>query len=124
MAHAGWGAGTPTAQGPGSARALAPCCRGPAAPRRGSSDSDVPVRLSSPSLPPAHPLWKGPALVPGGFRQSPINICGRDSVYDPRLRPLRVSYHAVGCLAIWNTGYLVQVDCDDSDVQAGEPEWA
>lgn len=62
--------------------------------------------------------------MPGGFRQSPINICGRDSVYDPRLRPLRVFYHAVGCLAIWNTGYLVQVDCDDSDVQAGEPEWA
>ncbi|KAI5938973.1 Carbonic anhydrase 5A, mitochondrial [Manis javanica] len=84
---------------------LRPCSQRPCAQKRGNITS--------------HPLWKGPALVPGGFRQSPINICGRDSVYDPRLRPLRVSYHAVGCLAIWNTGYLVQVDCDDSDVQAG-----
>ncbi|KAK2490906.1 hypothetical protein MC885_005218 [Smutsia gigantea] len=83
---------------------LRPCSQRPCAQRRGNIAS--------------HPLWKGPALVPGGSRQSPVNICCRDSIYDPRLRPLRVSYHAVGCLAIWNTGYLVQVDCDDSVVGA------
>uniref|UniRef100_A0A9L0IY27 Carbonic anhydrase 5A n=1 Tax=Equus asinus TaxID=9793 RepID=A0A9L0IY27_EQUAS len=61
-----------------------------------------------------HPLWKGPACMPGGARQSPINICQRDSVYDPRLQPLQVSYHASACLYVWNTGYLCQVEFDDS----------
>ena len=51
------------------------------------------IRVSSSlSLPPVHAFWKGPASVPGGARQSPINIRWKDSVYDPRLKPLRVSY--------------------------------
>lgn len=69
-----------------------------------------------------HPLWKGPASVPGGTRQSPINICWRDSVYDPRLQPLQISYEAAACLHIWNTGYLFQVEFDDATEGSGEPE--
>lgn len=60
--------------------------------------------------------------MPGGARQSPINICQRDSVYDPRLQPLQVSYHASACLYVWNTGYLCQVEFDDSTEGSGEPE--
>ncbi|XP_074170569.1 carbonic anhydrase 5A, mitochondrial isoform X2 [Rhinolophus sinicus] len=66
-----------------------------------------------------HPLWKGPASVPGGTRQSPINICWRDSVYDPRLQPLQVSYNAAACLYVWNTGYLFQVEFDDATEGSG-----
>uniref|UniRef100_A0A8C0SDX9 Alpha-carbonic anhydrase domain-containing protein n=1 Tax=Canis lupus familiaris TaxID=9615 RepID=A0A8C0SDX9_CANLF len=62
----------------------------------------------------SHPLWKGLASVPGGTRQSPINIRWRDSVYDPRLKSLQVSYAATSCLHVWNTGYFFQVEFDDS----------
>lgn len=78
--------------------------------------------FSSLSLPPVHPVWKGPASVPGGTRQSPINIRWRDSVYDPQLQPLGVSYNAEACLYVWNTGYLFQVEFDDSTEGSGEPE--
>lgn len=70
---------------------------------------------------PGHPLWKGPVSVPGGTRQSPINIRCRDSVYDPRLKPLMVSYAAESCLYVWNTGYFFQVEFDDSTEGSGEP---
>ncbi|ELR58772.1 carbonic anhydrase 5A, mitochondrial [Bos mutus] len=66
-----------------------------------------------------HPVWKGPASVPGGTRQSPINIRWRDSVYDPQLQPLGVSYNAEACLYVWNTGYLFQVEFDDSTEGSG-----
>nr|XP_020761504.1 carbonic anhydrase 5A, mitochondrial isoform X2 [Odocoileus virginianus texanus] len=66
-----------------------------------------------------HPVWKGPASVPGGTRQSPINIRWRDSVYDPQLKPLGVSYNAEACLYVWNTGYLFQVEFDDSTEGSG-----
>ncbi|XP_059238216.1 carbonic anhydrase 5A, mitochondrial isoform X1 [Mustela nigripes] len=66
-----------------------------------------------------HPLWKGPASVPGGTRQSPVNIHWRDSVYDPQLQPLRVSYAAASCLHVWNTGYFFQVEFDDSAEESG-----
>ncbi|KAM5297251.1 carbonic anhydrase 5A, mitochondrial isoform 1-T1 [Glossophaga mutica] len=66
-----------------------------------------------------HPLWKGAGSVPGGSRQSPINIRWRDSVYDPGLQPLRVSYDAAACLHIWNTGYLFQVEFDDATEGSG-----
>lgn len=62
----------------------------------------------------SHPLWKGPVPVPGGSRQSPINISQRDSVYDPQLPPLRAAYDAASCRNIWNTGYFFQVEFDDS----------
>ncbi|XP_045674900.1 carbonic anhydrase 5A, mitochondrial isoform X1 [Phyllostomus hastatus] len=66
-----------------------------------------------------HPLWKSAGSVPGGSRQSPINIRWRDSVYDPGLQPLRVSYDAAACLHIWNTGYLFQVEFDDATEGSG-----
>uniref|UniRef100_A0A8D1WQA3 Carbonic anhydrase n=1 Tax=Sus scrofa TaxID=9823 RepID=A0A8D1WQA3_PIG len=66
-----------------------------------------------------HPLWKDPASSPGGTRPSPINIRWRDSVYDPGLQPLSVSYDAAACLHIWNTGYLLQVEFDDSTDWSG-----
>uniref|UniRef100_A0A673UZU7 Carbonic anhydrase n=1 Tax=Suricata suricatta TaxID=37032 RepID=A0A673UZU7_SURSU len=66
-----------------------------------------------------HPLWKGPVSVPGGTRQSPINIRRRDSIYDPRLKPLQVSYAADSCLCVWNTGYFFQVEFDDCTEGSG-----
>uniref|UniRef100_A0A452TRD5 Carbonic anhydrase n=1 Tax=Ursus maritimus TaxID=29073 RepID=A0A452TRD5_URSMA len=61
----------------------------------------------------------GPVSAPGGTRQSPINIRWRDSVYDPQLKPLRVSYAAASCLHVWNTGYFFQVEFDDSAEGSG-----
>ncbi|XP_045746245.1 carbonic anhydrase 5A, mitochondrial [Mirounga angustirostris] len=81
------------------------CSRGPCA-QRNRNDT-------------LHPLWKGLASTPGGTRQSPINIRWRDSVYDPQLKPLRVSYAAASCLHIWNTGYFFQVEFDDSAEGSG-----
>ncbi|KAM6223823.1 carbonic anhydrase 5A, mitochondrial [Rhynchocyon petersi] len=66
-----------------------------------------------------HPLWKDPPLAPGGTRQSPIDIQGRDSIYDPSLQPLHVSYNAAACRYIWNTGYLFQVEFEDSAEDSG-----
>ena len=56
-----------------------------------------------------------------GTRQSPINIQWKDSVYDPQLAPLRVSYDAASCRYLWNTGYFFQVEFDDSCEDSGEP---
>uniref|UniRef100_A0A8C5YBP4 Carbonic anhydrase n=1 Tax=Microcebus murinus TaxID=30608 RepID=A0A8C5YBP4_MICMU len=66
-----------------------------------------------------HPLWTGPVPVPGGTRQSPINIWARDSVYDPRLKPLQVAYDAASCMYAWNTGYLFQVEFDSAAEGSG-----
>nr|XP_048293398.1 carbonic anhydrase 5A, mitochondrial isoform X2 [Myodes glareolus] len=65
------------------------------------------------------PLWTGPVSSLGGTRQSPINIQWRDSVYDPQLTPLRVSYDATSCRYLWNTGYFFQVEFDDSSEESG-----
>ncbi|XP_068812107.1 carbonic anhydrase 5A, mitochondrial isoform X3 [Struthio camelus] len=61
-----------------------------------------------------HPLWQSPLSVPGGTRQSPINIQWRDSIYDPFLKPLKISYDPTTCLCIWNNGYSFLVEFDDS----------
>ncbi|KAG8508850.1 Carbonic anhydrase 5B, mitochondrial [Galemys pyrenaicus] len=61
-----------------------------------------------------HPLWESMDLVPGGDRQSPINIRWRDSVYDPGLQPLTVSYDPTTCLHVWNNGYSFLVEFEDS----------
>ncbi|XP_062033530.1 carbonic anhydrase 5A, mitochondrial isoform X2 [Lepus europaeus] len=66
-----------------------------------------------------HPLWTGLGPRPGGTRQSPIDIQWRDSVYDPHLEPLRVSYDAASCRYMWNTGYLFQVEFDDDAGDSG-----
>ncbi|KAM5262630.1 carbonic anhydrase 5A, mitochondrial [Ctenodactylus gundi] len=66
-----------------------------------------------------HPLWRGHISVPGGTRQSPINIQQKDTVYDPRLQPLRVSYDPMSCLHMWNTGYFFQVEFAEAAVGSG-----
>ncbi|XP_051840423.1 carbonic anhydrase 5B, mitochondrial isoform X4 [Antechinus flavipes] len=61
-----------------------------------------------------HPLWQSLDVVPGGDRQSPINIRWRDSVYDPCLKPLKIHYDPSTCLHIWNNGYSFLVEFEDS----------
>ncbi|XP_029781956.1 carbonic anhydrase 5A, mitochondrial [Suricata suricatta] len=85
-------------------------------PQRGRSQGPCGQRSETDSW---HPLWKGPVSVPGGTRQSPINIRRRDSIYDPRLKPLQVSYAADSCLCVWNTGYFFQVEFDDCTEGSG-----
>ncbi|XP_069896927.1 carbonic anhydrase 5B, mitochondrial isoform X2 [Dipodomys merriami] len=60
------------------------------------------------------PLWENLDLVPSGDRQSPINIRWRDSVFDPDLKPLTISYDPTTCLHIWNNGYSFLVEFEDS----------
>ncbi|XP_008067458.1 carbonic anhydrase 5A, mitochondrial [Carlito syrichta] len=85
-------------------------------PQRQCSQHSCTQRGKTPAL---HPLWTGPVSVPEGTRQSPINIQWRDSIYDPQLGPLRVSYDAASCLYIWNTGYLFQVEFDETAKGSG-----
>ncbi|XP_038442808.1 carbonic anhydrase 5B, mitochondrial isoform X8 [Canis lupus familiaris] len=61
-----------------------------------------------------HPLWESVDLVPVGERQSPINIRWRDSVFDPALKPLTISYDPTTCLHVWNNGYSFLVEFEDS----------
>uniref|UniRef100_H9GJZ2 Alpha-carbonic anhydrase domain-containing protein n=1 Tax=Anolis carolinensis TaxID=28377 RepID=H9GJZ2_ANOCA len=63
---------------------------------------------------PVHPLWQSPITIPGGSRQSPINIQWRDSLFDPRLEPLEVRYDPATCLHIWNNGYSFLVEFEDT----------
>uniref|UniRef100_A0A673UCP7 Alpha-carbonic anhydrase domain-containing protein n=1 Tax=Suricata suricatta TaxID=37032 RepID=A0A673UCP7_SURSU len=71
-----------------------------------------------------HPLWESVDLVPAGERQSPINIRWRDSVYDPGLKPLSVSYDPTTCLHVWNNGYSFLVEFEDSTDKSGEGQTA
>ncbi|XP_038610540.1 carbonic anhydrase 5A, mitochondrial isoform X2 [Tachyglossus aculeatus] len=66
-----------------------------------------------------HPLWKSQLSIPGGTRQSPIRIQWRDSVYDPHLKHLKINYDPSRCRRVWNTGYLFQVEFDDSTEESG-----
>ncbi|KAM4721474.1 carbonic anhydrase 5A, mitochondrial [Rhinophrynus dorsalis] len=61
-----------------------------------------------------HPLWKGTIDIPGGNRQSPIDIRMRDSVFHPHLAPVHTQYDPNTCLHIWNNGYAFLVEFDDS----------
>ncbi|XP_058011360.1 carbonic anhydrase 5A, mitochondrial isoform X2 [Ahaetulla prasina] len=61
-----------------------------------------------------HPLWQSPITIPGGSRQSPINIQWRDSVYDPHLKPLEIRYDPDTCLHMWNNGYSFLVEFEDT----------
>uniref|UniRef100_A0A2K6V7R4 Carbonic anhydrase n=1 Tax=Saimiri boliviensis boliviensis TaxID=39432 RepID=A0A2K6V7R4_SAIBB len=93
-----------------------PLCSRPVRSEQWCSQQSCAQRTSNNTL---HPLWTGPVSVPGGTRQSPINIRRRDTVYDPRLKPLTVSYVAASCLYVWNSGYLFQVEFDDSTKASG-----
>ncbi|XP_063294329.1 carbonic anhydrase 5A, mitochondrial isoform X2 [Pelobates fuscus] len=71
-----------------------------------------------------HPLWKGQLDIPGGTRQSPIDIRVRDSIFHPDLAPVKTHYDPNTCLHIWNNGYAFLVefdDCTDKSVVSGGP---
>lgn len=61
-------------------------------------------------------------LAPAGERQSPINIRWKDSVYDPGLQPLTISYDPTTCLHVWNNGYSFLVEFEDSADKSGESQ--
>lgn len=62
----------------------------------------------------AHPIWRSPLSIPGGNRQSPIDIAVQKSVYDPRLPRLYVNYNPQACRKIYNNGYSFLVEYDDT----------
>ncbi|XP_066504666.1 carbonic anhydrase 5A, mitochondrial isoform X2 [Hoplias malabaricus] len=61
-----------------------------------------------------HPMWQEPLAIPGGDRQSPIDISERKSMFDPRLKPLVMKYDPKTCQQIWNNGYSFLVEYDDT----------
>ncbi|XP_067090826.1 carbonic anhydrase 5A, mitochondrial isoform X2 [Osmerus mordax] len=61
-----------------------------------------------------HPMWQGPLAIPGGERQSPIDITVRKSIFDPNLKPLIAKYDPRTCQQIWNNGYSFLVEYDDT----------
>ncbi|KAF3854396.1 hypothetical protein F7725_022451 [Dissostichus mawsoni] len=56
----------------------------------------------------------GTLAIPGGDRQSPIDIVVRKSVYDSELKPLVTDYDPQTCQQIWNNGYSFLVEYDDT----------
>lgn len=82
-----------------------------------SSASSFLLPLSSP---PVHPMWQGPLAVPGGDRQSPIDIVTRKSVFDSELKPLVTDYDPETCQQIWNNGYSFLVEYDDTTDKSSE----
>ncbi|XP_072837035.2 carbonic anhydrase 5A, mitochondrial isoform X2 [Pogona vitticeps] len=95
----------------------------PAEPPGGSGGSRVPERRRWCSLGACasyrlrdgvHPLWQSPLTIPGGSRQSPINIQWSDSLFDPRLEHLEIRYDPATCLHMWNNGYSFLVEFEDS----------
>ncbi|XP_072291253.1 carbonic anhydrase 5A, mitochondrial isoform X1 [Eucyclogobius newberryi] len=61
-----------------------------------------------------HPMWQEPVDIPGGDRQSPIDIVVRKSVFDSKLKPLVMDYDPKTCQQIWNNGYSFLVEYDDT----------
>ncbi|KAK7891965.1 hypothetical protein WMY93_023928 [Mugilogobius chulae] len=61
-----------------------------------------------------HPMWQEPLAIPGGDRQSPIDIAVRKSVFDSKLKPLVTNYDPKTCQQIWNNGYSFLVEYDDT----------
>ncbi|XP_012688592.1 carbonic anhydrase 5A, mitochondrial isoform X2 [Clupea harengus] len=61
-----------------------------------------------------HPMWQGPLAVPGGDRQSPIDIAVRKTQWDRQLKPLEMRYDPRTCQQIWNNGYSFMVEYDDT----------
>lgn len=65
-------------------------------------------------------MWQGPLAVPGGDRQSPIDIVVRKSVFDQQLKPLVAEYDPETCQQIWNNGYSFLVEYDDAGDKSSE----
>ncbi|GCC30664.1 carbonic anhydrase 5A, mitochondrial isoform X1 [Chiloscyllium punctatum] len=57
---------------------------------------------------------QNPVTVSSGTRQSPIDINTAHCVYNPQLKPLKISYDPNNCLRLRNNGYFFQVDFEDS----------
>ncbi|XP_069757928.1 carbonic anhydrase 5A, mitochondrial isoform X2 [Narcine bancroftii] len=58
--------------------------------------------------------WQKCTSATSGTRQSPIDINSAGSMYDPKLKPLQISYDPSSCLRLRNNGYFFQVDFEDS----------
>lgn len=65
-------------------------------------------------------MWQEPLEVPGGDRQSPIDIVARKSVFDSQLKPLVTDYDPETCQQIWNNGYSFIVEYDDTTDKSSE----
>lgn len=70
-----------------------------------------------------HPMWQEPLEMPGGERQSPIDINLRKSVFDPNLKPLVTQYDPRTCQQIWNNGYSFLVEYDDTTDKSSKSAW-
>lgn len=81
-----------------------------------------PLHDSPDVLSPSAPALGEVDLAPAGERQSPINIRWKDSVYDPGLQPLTISYDPTTCLHVWNNGYSFLVEFEDSADKSGESQ--
>lgn len=68
-------------------------------------------------------MWQGPLAVPGGDRQSPIDIVVRKSIFDGELKPLVTSYDPHTCQQIWNNGYSFLVEYDDTTDKSSKCFW-
>lgn len=65
-------------------------------------------------------MWQEPLAIPGGDRQSPIDIAVRKSVFDSELKPLVYDYDPQTCQQIWNNGYSFLVEYDDTTDKSSE----
>ncbi|XP_076125918.1 carbonic anhydrase 5A, mitochondrial isoform X2 [Alosa pseudoharengus] len=70
--------------------------------------------LEAAELTKLHPMWQGPLAIPGGDRQSPIDIAVRKTQWDRQLKPLEMNYDPRTCQQIWNNGYSFIVEYDDT----------
>ncbi|XP_040471753.1 carbonic anhydrase 7 isoform X2 [Falco naumanni] len=62
--------------------------------------------------------WHKSYPVAQGNRQSPIDIVPAKAVYDPKLKPLIISYDSCTSLSISNNGHSVMVEFEDTDDKA------
>lgn len=90
-----------------------------------SEAGTAPINHEGPLFPvsaPSAPRLEGSSLRARGHPQSVINTDWRTVFIYPQLKPLGAFYKAEACLYVWNTGYLFQVEFDDSTEGSGEPE--
>nr|XP_056718759.1 carbonic anhydrase 7 [Euleptes europaea] len=62
--------------------------------------------------------WHTSYPIAQGNRQSPIDIDSKQAIFDPSLKPLRVSYESCTSLELSNNGHSVMVDYKDVDDKA------
>ncbi|KAJ8339906.1 hypothetical protein SKAU_G00345390 [Synaphobranchus kaupii] len=62
--------------------------------------------------------WSREYPIAEGNRQSPIDIVPTETVYDPKLPPITLSYDLCASISISNNGHSVVVEFDDVDNKA------